>query len=213
MAVSLTKPILHVEGIDDLHTIAHLLVRHGLPPNQVDIREAKGDRNVLDIMRNAVVATADTSCSIGFVIDADGPVSQRWESVRYHLCDLGLPLDTILPDTGYIGDSTTLALRVGVWIMPDNEVPGTLEDFLHALVPPGDSLIHHAHEATEKAVRLGAEFPSQDRLKAKLYCWLAWQKEPGRPFGVALNCKFFRHDSVVALKFVEWFKNLYRLES
>ncbi|MCK6456931.1 MAG: hypothetical protein L6Q92_10440, partial [Phycisphaerae bacterium] len=54
-------------------------------------------------------------------------------------------------------------------------------------------------------------FPVQDGTKAELYCWLAWQREPGMSFGMALKAHFFRHDSEVALRFVNWFKTLFRL--
>ena len=96
--------------------------------------------------------------------------------------------------------------------MPDNVTDaGRLEDLVRTLVPTGDPLIDHATAATDRAYTLDARFPAQDRIKAELHCWLAWQKEPGRPFGTALKAQFLRHDSDVAMRFVAWFKALFGL--
>lgn len=214
MADSLELPALYVEGDTDLHTIRHLLGRHGIELDKdlgpVVIKSAKGDRGVLDSMRTA--ARASTSRPVGFVVDADVPVAHRWQSVCEHLKDLGLTLPTAAPEKGFVGDSSMNNARIGVWIMPDNATDeGNLEDLVKTLVPPDDALIKYAREATEGAVSRGAGFRSQDRVKAELHCWLAWQEEPGLSFGTALKVHYFRHDSAVALRFVRWFKQLYGL--
>ena len=89
---------------------------------------------------------------------------------------------------------------------------GKLEDLVATLVPPQDALIGYAGTATEQAYALDPRFKLQDRLKAILHCWLAWQPEPGFPFGMALKAHFLRHDSAIALRFVAWFKRLYALD-
>jgi hypothetical protein len=214
MPDSLELPALYVEGESDLHAIVHLLARHGIELDQhlgpVVIKNAKSDKGVLDSMRTA--ARASTNRAVGFVVDADGTVAQRWRSVCEHLKDLGLNLPEVAPASGFVGDSPISKGHVGVWIMPDNVTDaGKLEDLMRTLVPAGDVLIGHARDSTVQAVARGAQFPAQDRLKAELHCWLAWQKEPGLSFGTALKAHFFRHDSDVALRFVEWFKRLYAL--
>jgi hypothetical protein len=214
MADSLELPALYVEGEADLHTIRHLLARHGIALDKhlgpVVIKPAGSDRKVLDSMRTAVRASANRP--VGFVVDADVPVAHRWQSVCEHLKDLGLVLPSGAPGDGFIGPSAVNKARVGVWIMPDNTTDeGNLEDLVKTLVPRNDALIGHARESTEGAVARGAGFRPQDRAKAELHCWLAWQKEPGLSFGTALKVHYFRHDSAVALRFVAWFKRLYAL--
>ena len=39
--------------------------------------------------------------------------------------------------------------RIGVWLMPDNRVPGMLEDFVEFLVPEKDPLLSCAKEAVD----------------------------------------------------------------
>lgn len=62
-----------------------------------------------------------------------------------------------------------------------------------------------AHEAHQR----GARCKPVDHLKSALHTWLAWQEEPGLPFGTALRAQVFRHDSEDALRFVAWFNRLF----
>jgi hypothetical protein len=215
MARSLEHPALYVEGADDLHTIVHLLARHEVILDQdvgpVCIKEATGDQGVLGAM--ATAAKASSLRPVGFVIDANGGVVDRWRSVRGRLAKLALEIPEVAPLGGFIGRAESLRTLIGIWIMPDNATDaGRLEDLIRTLVPDGDKLIAHAEQATEQAAEIDARFPSQDRMKAVLHCWLAWQAEPGRPFGTALKARFLRHESPVANRFVAWFKRLYGLE-
>jgi hypothetical protein len=214
MADSLELPALYVEGDTDLHTVVHLLRRHGVVLDKdvgpVIIKKAKNDRGVLESMRTA--AKASTLRPVGFIIDADKPVAFRWQSICDHLKDLGLILPSSAPASGYIGDSTETRSRVGVWIMPDNKMDeGCLEHLVQTLVPADDQLISLAQSSTAQAVRIGVSFGQADLIKAELHCWLAWQKEPGLSFGTALKTQYFRHDSEVAIAFIAWFKSLYGL--
>ena len=58
----------------------------------------------------------------------------------------------------------------------------------------------------------GAEFAPQDQIKATLHTWLAWQKEPGLPYGTAIKAKYFGNNSPVAMDFVSWFKILFAIK-
>ena len=71
----------------------------------------------------------------------------------------------------------------------------------------GDSLLDYARESTENARAHGARYPEAvgGTTKAVLHTWLAWQKEPGLPYGTAIRARYFRHDSPVAECFVKWF--------
>ncbi|MFO1261765.1 MAG: DUF3226 domain-containing protein [Rhodoferax sp.] len=83
----LDSPALHVEGVSDMHTVIHLLGRHGVVLNAqtgpVVVKPTKGDAGLLNSMRTAAMASAGKP--VGFVIDGDLPVAQRWQSVKDHL--------------------------------------------------------------------------------------------------------------------------------
>lgn len=213
-ADSLELPELFVEGNTDLYLIVQLVGRHGITLDKklgpVLLKAAKNDQGVLEAMRTA--ARASTNRSVGFVIDADTSLAARWQSVCERLKDIGLSLPSTAQRDGFIGESALFRTRVGVWIMPDNETgSGNLEDLVQTLVPSNDILFPHAKSATAEASQLDARFREQDRQKAELYCWLAWQRESGVSFGEALKFRFLRDDSEVALRFVNWFKRLFTL--
>lgn len=210
-APSLEQPFLYVEGKTDLHTIRQLMARHGITLDEttgpVIIKDSGSDKGVLLAMK--IAGKASTQKSVGFVIDADVSIADRWIAVRDRLQGLGLNFPDAPPADGFIGESYTNA-RVGVWIMPNNTMDkGRLEDLVQTLVPDGDGLFDLATSATNDARKKGAQFPLQDLKKAELHCWLAWQETPGVPFGLALKAKFLNHDSEVAKKFVAWFRRLF----
>lgn len=215
IAPSLEIPELFVESDSDLHTIRHLLARHGIPLDEdlgpVIIKnggKGKNAQGVLDAMRNA--SRASMNRPVGFVIDANGDVAHRWQAVRDRLQELNIELPATAPAAGFVGFGRSARAKIGVWIMPDNVTDsGKLENLVRTLVPAEDQLIGHAVSATSSAIEKGAAFPNQDRIKAELHCWLAWQREPGMPFGMALKARLLRHDSDAANRFVRWFRSLY----
>ena len=93
--------------------------------------------------------------------------------------------------------------------MPDNRRDGTLERFLEDLVRENDKLLPHAKASTRGAKELGARFPEALLVKAELHAWLAWQDDPGLPYGSAIRARYFSHDSHAAKSFVIWFCRLF----
>jgi len=201
------KSVLYVEGRDDRHVIEHLLGRHGIDCSDIDINDSAGKDALLASVRTAV--RAGTGRSAGFVLDADEVSQYRWQAVRDRLKGVGLTLPEEIPDDGFVGNATEYRTCVGVWLMPDNRRRGALEEFLQDLVPDEDSLFLHAETSTEVALEEGARFSESKRRKAVTHAWLAWQEEPGLPYGSAINAHYFRHDSDAALAFVRWFERVF----
>ena len=221
---TLERSNLHVEGKDDIHAIKHLLLKHGFDcPIKGDTRsddkfaegvprimEAGDYLKVLDAMPAAV--SVSNGRSVGFVLDADEKPENRWNAVRDRLCNFDLKLPKEIPEAGFIEEIVELKVRVGVWLMPDNQRSGALEDFLQDLVGKGDRLISLASRSTEEAKANGARFSESSRKKAVLHAWLAWQEDPGSPYGTAIRAEYFRADSLAALAFVEWYRKLFDIE-
>jgi len=206
--------VLHVEGKDDKYTVIHLMSQHGVsfePANRVvQIAEQENDQGVLEAIEVAV--PAGTHGCVGFVLDADVPVEQRWAQVRGRLSPFQIELPPLPPPEGFVADVPLFKTRVGIWLMPNNVMDyGKIEDLLRTLVPAEDKLIDHAESATTTASERGALFTANDKIKAVLHTWLAWQKTPGCPYGTAVKAAFFGKASEVALRFVNWFKLLFRL--
>ena len=51
------------------------------------------------------------------------------------------------------------------------------------------------------------------RAKAKIHSYLAWQDEPGKPMGVSITAHVLNPDSPSGIKFLEWLKRLYSVNS
>ena len=106
-------------------------------------------------------------------------------------------------------ESKVYAARVGVWLMPDNRQTGALEPFLRDLINEGDPLLTHAEDSASKAKELGAGYADSDTGKAVLHTWLAWQREPGHPYGVAIKARYFGANSAAAEQFLAWFEQVF----
>lgn len=205
---------LRVEGRDDKWAIVNLLIRNGVdydrkpwPMAYPEIRETDGIDAMLEGMEVAVQVS--TGRPIGFVLDADSPLAERWAAVRDRLLAVGVDVPEALPVHGFVGRSTTYGTEVGVWLMPDNVADGNLEEFLCRLISDGDTIIGHARSATREAQGLGALFTESALSKAEIHAWLAWQEEPGLPYGTAVRAHYFRHDHALVQRFVAWFCSLY----
>lgn len=199
---------LFVEGRDDEHAIGQLLIRRGFDPLALpEFKRPGGKPEVLGAIQLAVRAA--TGGSVGFVLDANDDPSAAWESAMSRLGDVGVETPAKIPVAGFAGESDVYGTRVGVWLMPDNRRTGALEDFLWDLVKEGDPLLPHAESSASRAKELGAQYPDSRSPKAVLHTWLAWQEEPGRPYGVAIKARYFAASSQTADRFVAWFAGVF----
>jgi len=198
-----------VEGRDDQWSIIELTTKHGWDwnnpgPHYPYIDDAKGDTLALE----ALPVTLRSCRRVGIVLDADIAVGDRWQSLCDRLTGSGFPLPD-QPDPAGTVAAAADGRRLGVWLMPDNQNPGKLEDFLALLVPPDDPCWGWSEESTAHAQQLGAGFAQTDFIKARIHTWLAWQEEPALPFGTAIRAATFAHDADAARRFVAWMERLF----
>jgi hypothetical protein len=106
------------------------------------------------------------------------------------------PIDTLLP-------------RVGIWIMPDNQTKGILEDFLRFLVPEESRLFDHVKSSVATIPEGEKRFGQLDEPKAIIHTWLAWQEEPGKPMGTAITARYLDPDVAQVDVLVAWLKQLF----
>lgn len=216
------KRWLIVEGQDDQFVTIELLARHGAFWGD-KTRDADEDLPYVKVT-DGVAAMADVAAiqlkstdRIGIIFDADRDGAKQWASVCKRLKAIETPppwLANILPRLPIDVPSDGLILEhenraLGAWAMPDNRANGTLEDFLFDLVPGNDGHWPHARKGVEDAMQRGVKFKNQYRSKAEIHTWLAWQEDPGLPFGAAVKRKIFLHDTDTALRFVAWFRRVF----
>jgi hypothetical protein len=199
-----------VEGSDDQHCVLHLMKRHGVDWADTTallphVHDCKGFESVIA----SLALSAKSYERLGVMVDANTDIPHRWLQVREGLDRVGVVLPAAPEASGIIVPGIYADWKVGVWLMPDNQSHGQLENFLAKLVPAGDRCWGYAREVTQHAKERGARFPDKDICKADIHTWLAWQETPGLPFGTAITAKYFAVDSVEALAFVDWFKRLF----
>ncbi|MGC1248241.1 MAG: DUF3226 domain-containing protein, partial [Spirulinaceae cyanobacterium] len=158
----------------------------------------------------AVEYDAEDLVTLGIVVDADKDVAARWQAVTDKLRTCGyknIPKQT--PETGWIHTQSKLP-KIGVWLMPDNKLPGMLEDFVAYLIPSEDRLKEKVEAIlTEIEIEKINSYSSTHRQKAFIHTWLAWQEKPGMPMGQAITAKVLSDHSAIASIFLNWLNNLF----
>lgn len=145
------------------------------------------------------------------IIDADASYACAWQSIRdilersgkynppLQLCSNGLILTPI--------DENDLV--VGVWIMPNNQDVGMLEDFMMRIIPEDNMLLHEAETVLTNIEKKNIQkYKNVHRAKAKLHTWLAWHDEPGDSVNVAIRKNLFSQDKELVIAFRAWLMEL-----
>lgn len=195
-----------VEGTDDEHVLYALLKHHAVP-TVFKVIDKKGIGNLLDTLEVELIASDRDH--LGIIVDADSDLSSRWQSLRNILRSSGYQAvpDTPDPDGTIVREPGKPA--VGIWIMPDNTLPGMLEDFIRFLVPSDDRLWAHAEQCTEAIADSERRFIPYHLQKAKVHTWLAWQEDPGSPLGQAITKRYCDAEAPHARRLVAWIKRLF----
>jgi hypothetical protein len=193
--------ILLVEGPDDFHVVQHFLRRCGIDP-PTDLKSAGGDTSLLELFSATVTGGAHRV--IAAVIDADSDVSARWQSLRDRLGPLGYHLP---PEPDSQGTVVSGERTIGLWLMPDNRIPGKLENFVELLIPRDDVLWPYARAAVA-SIPEPRRFSTASTIKAEIHTWLAWQEEPGTPTGAAIGQRYLQIDGDAANAFASWVRRL-----
>ena len=206
------KKILLVEGTDDENVLKHVCGNRGIP-HLDDVKSHGGAERLLDSVPVRLKASEDGDI-VGVVIDADTDVAARWQSLRDRLIRVGytgVP-DNPAPD-GTILDppAGTLLPRVGIWIMPDNQTKGILEDFLRFLLPAGSRLFDHVTTSVATIPAGEQRFTQLAEPKALIHTWLAWQEEPGKPLGTAITARYLDPGVAQVDVLVSWLNRLFFL--
>jgi len=201
------KRELLVESTNDQHVVYNLLKKHGIF-EAFRVTSKDGIGNVFKALRIQLKFQDDEKLErIGIVVDANSDLEKRWAEVKKILGDAGY---VNLPDTpspsGTIIRQDGLPV-FGVWLMPNNSITGTLENFIAFLMPEKDTLwqlgCNTVSSLSEK------RFASKDEIKAQIHTWLAWQKDPGTPMGWAITKGYLDSNALMAHKLVDWLRALF----
>lgn len=204
-----SKNRLLVEGTDDEHVVKNLCGCRGLP-NIDEIRKLDGINKLLESLPTQLKDSEVKA--LGVIVDADTDMKARWDSLRGILASAEYTDVPAAPSTqGTIlkPPPDLLRPRVGIWLMPDNHTNGILEDFLRFLVPAPNPLLDHAKQSVAGIPDGHRLFATKDDPKALIHTWLAWQEEPGKPFGTAITARYLDADVPQVTIFINWLRRLF----
>jgi hypothetical protein len=208
-----TRRVLLVEGSNDKHVVWALLEHHKVTET-FRVEEISGiDKRIENArVRLKALRNAESLERLGIVVDADEDQPKRWQQLAAAVRDttgVELPAD---PSKDGTVISVNGGRTFGAWLMPDNKLPGKLEDFLAFLVPPHDVLLPAVDTflgTLPSRDACPARFPDKDRIKARIHSWLAIQEQPGKPMGQAITARYLDASAPMALEFIAWLKRLF----
>jgi len=208
--------LLLVEGSDDWHVIKNLWkarteseVPFEKSRSQEPDLDGSGKQRVLQDLPAQL--KSETLHCLGIVLDADEQIGATWDAVAKRLREAGYDAPHKPAQDGLVLEHPDgYSPRVGVWLMPDNHVPGMLEDFVRMLIPADDDLAPEVDGVLDRIETKGIRrYVPRHRRKAFIHTWLAWQEDPGKPMGLAITIKYLNSDSPQADPFVAWLHRLF----
>lgn len=197
-----------VEGKDDQSVIWGLAAKFNLTENYEVIDCGNYER----VIESLPVRIKSSNVKvIGIIVDADDNLANKWESIKQSLSKLDYQLPAKIPIGGLIiANSKLFDVKVGVWIMPNNDINGKIEDFIKFLIPKKDCLSEIAENALENIESKNLnKYKPKDKAKAFIHTWLAWQEKPGNRMGTAITANYFNLDVEECNKFISWLKLLF----
>ena len=199
-----TKKLL-VEGNDDQHVVWALCQKFNIP-EIFDVIDCEGIENLYD---NLLLRFKQTDIeTIGVLIDADTNLNDRWSQIKNLLSKQGFNMPEKLPSSGLVLSSNDI--KIGVWVMPNNNTDGMLEDFIAFLVPQNDELLPIVNTtlAEIENKKLNKYLPIH-KSKARIHAWLAYQENPGTPMGLSITKKYLTTDNANCQLLIAWLTKLF----
>lgn len=217
-----------VEGDTDIHFITHLCMKRGLKPpkgyeNETaykkDFVSVAGSKSKLKAELKLLLKKPDSDIqNLGIVLDADSDtqkaVLDTWQAIKSILQSNGYQNISNAPSNKGTIISQIGKPKIGVWIMPNNQENGYLEDFYAQMIASDDVFWQKAVEITEGYVaNKENRFRDIALSKAKVHTWLAWQEHPELPLGLSVSAynKLLNMNHPLVDDFVDWFKDSFEL--
>ena len=198
--------VLLVEGESDVHVVQHLWRRQDAPMPSIRI-EGKGTLGkVLDAIGPEMKVSGRKA--VGILVDANDSLAERWRDLSDRCRAENIDLPPQPTTTGTILEAVDGRPRIGIWLMPDNESPGELEDFVRTMIPTDDPVWPRSEGYVDRIPVADRRFRPGKLLRAKLYAWLATRENAGR-MGAAIGAGDLRVDGVLGSTFATWLRSLY----
>lgn len=204
MAVTLNSKLL-VEGTDDLHVVKHLLERHGIEP-PFEIAPKEGFQKLRKSIYNEVNVSGRSV--LGILADANENRAGRWQAISDQLARAGCRVPPKLTPANSVFPGPR-GISVGVWLMPDYQRNGELEDFVYDMIPMNDPILPLAKAYIDGIPAANRKFKDVKLTRAYVHAWLASLRKP-RPMGTAISSGDLVCNIQLANSFIDWLRQLFR---
>ena len=168
-------------------------------------RQSGNIDKLLDAIGPAIIVPERRA--VGILVDADDCPERRWNEVRDRLYEDGISIPDRPSPNGIVIDVEGRP-RIGVWVMPDNDLAGELEDFVEKMIPSNDPVWPLSQHYVDDIPAMHRKFRTGKVLRAKLYAWLAVRKIPGR-MGAAIGTGDLNANAADCAEFVDWLRRLF----
>ncbi|MEN9898791.1 MAG: hypothetical protein RLZZ66_2440 [Pseudomonadota bacterium] len=218
----MSKNILLVEGDTDKIFFDEFLktlnltvqVKVGLPRDLGGTHNSKG--GICNLLPDLIAQLSDEDAvlkKLAIIVDADSlphsncqktieRISKIIESFEYML--------VVEKSNGFFYKNSDGLPSIGLWIMPDNENEGMLEDWIKASIHPNEQILLTQVKTVIDSLD-PKKFKPIHRSKAEVATWLAWQEQPGHGLYWAAHSKNNLLDagSSPYAELVDWLKRVY----
>ena len=195
--------VLLVEGQNDKHVVLQLCNRHPETPDFY-IQDSGNINELLAAIGPQALAPGRET--LGILADTDDSPQSRWDEIAYQLGEVGIPLPPSPEPGGTIIPGSQL--RVGVWLMPNNQNTGELEDFVAQMIPQADPVWPLARQYIDGIPLSARKFAAGKTRRAEIHAWLAARAEP-RLMGSAIHTRDLATSAPLCQTFLTWLKRLF----
>ena len=198
------KKVLLVEGRNDEHVTRHIWKSHDGGRTPFAISDKRGFDKLLKSIYSEY--SAGEREVLGILIDANDDPDRRWKKLAREIekeLKFQIPLK---PER--LGTIIDRQPRVGIWMMPDNNSSGELENFIRNLIPAGDSIWPRSCGYIDEIPLDDRKFSPGKVVKAQVHAWLATLKKPSL-MGAAIRKGDLDAYHPSAIKFYEWLHRLF----
>lgn len=204
-----------VEGQDDRHLIEHICKKYLNEKNlPFVIKDKDGIDNIIKSITGEI--KAPNREALGIMTDTNGDLANTWNKITTQLKEETV-VDYLKIDQKEIPDkpkSEGVLIKckpyIGIWLMPDNESSGEIENFFLKMLPKEDHIWPLAKAYIAQIPRHHRLFSPEKEEKAKLYAWLATRKNPGR-MGASVTRDELNLDDNLIKGFLKWLCDLFHI--
>jgi hypothetical protein len=98
---------------------------------------------------------------------------------------------------------------LGLWVMPDNQQEGMLEDWIKTCVKVDEQTLFQTASSVVQVLE-NPKFSTHLTAKAEVATWLAWQKQPGHGLYLTLKDDLLDGDSPLFKAIEQWLLGIFK---